>query len=102
MLSKGSYNFEVVKECIYLRAAAKSKNDKWFCEESQLLTGVTMGYGKIKLVLCKTLILPVILHGAETWLLTDIDLTLGSVASYITPELPSSITSGGLLYCLPY
>ena len=84
-INAGTYNFEVVEELIYLGGAVKSQNDV----SSEILRWITVAnrcyYGlskqlcsralsrKIKPTLYKTLLPPVLLYGAETWVLTDKD-----------------------------
>jgi len=81
----GSYNFEVVRDFVYLGTAVSSRNDtsaeikrritlanRCFSGLRRQLSGKGLSR-RTKLALYKTLIIPVLLYGAEAWTMTKTD-----------------------------
>ena len=94
-----NYTFDIVNEFIYIGSAVTTKHDVSLrsSTESLLSTSTTMvSIGNlikkkdfsrtIKLILYKTLILPVLLYGAEAWTLLSTDaasLSIREKKSYV-------------------
>ena len=84
-VSTGEYNFEVVKEFTYLGTAVNSNNDVSMEIKRRITIANRCYYGlskqfrcralspSTKLTLYKTLVIPVLLYGAEAWVVSQAD-----------------------------
>ena len=84
----GSCNFEVVDKFVYLGSAVNKNNETSFEIKRRIVAANRCYFGlnkqfknkalsrRTKVTLYKTLILPVLLYGAETWVLTTADEAL--------------------------
>jgi endonuclease/exonuclease/phosphatase family metal-dependent hydrolase len=106
----GEYNFEVVEEFIYLGSLLNANGDNTSKEISRrIIMANRCFYGLIKLVrsrtlpksskliLYKTLILPVLMYGSETWTMTQADENqLGVFERKILRQILGPINDGGV------
>jgi len=107
-LNADTYNFEVVKDFIYLGSAVTSKNDVSLEIKRRITLANRCYFGlsrqlssralsrRTKLTLYKTLILPVLLYGAESWTVTQSDAAaLGVFERKILRKIFGPIRVGG-------
>ena len=84
-ITAGNYTFDTVKEFIYLGSATTTKKNVSLEIKHRITPENTCYYGlnrqlssrdlscTIKLILCKTLIIPVLLYGPKAWTLLSTD-----------------------------